>query len=122
MKPITGLIVLPSPERDFAPNRAITPAPVPVSPRAPRLDYRSQMVIAYRHYLDRDYRLALSTYRRVLADFPGDVLALSGEAWSLYYLGDDHRAAADFRALLHANAADSWARKGLALCEGSEGQ
>jgi TolA-binding protein len=116
MKPITGLITIPAPERDFWPNRVTTPAPPPV----PRIDYRSQMVIAYRHYLDKDYNLALATYRRVLADYPGDAIALSGEAWSLYYLGDGYRAAVDFRALLHANAADSWARKGLDLCEGCQ--
>jgi tetratricopeptide (TPR) repeat protein len=116
MKPITGLMMIPTPEREFATNRASTPAAPPV----PRIDYRSQMVIAYRRYLDKNYTLALATYRRVLADYPGDATALSGEAWSLYYLGDGDRAAVEFRALLHANAADSWARKGLALCEGSE--
>ena len=62
----------------------------------PRVDYRSQMVIAYRHYLDKNYNLALATYRRVLADYPGDATALSGEAWSLYYLGDGNRAGSRF--------------------------
>jgi len=113
MKPITGLISIPAPERDFSRNRATTPAPPPV-------DYRSQMVIAYRYYLDKNYSLALAIYRRVLVDYPGDPTALSGEAWSHYYLGDGNRDAADFRAILHANAADSWARKGLALCEENE--
>lgn len=116
MKPITGLIVLPTPESDFTPNRITTPTTPPMPP----VDYRAQMVLAYRHYLERNYSLALALYRRVLADYPGDALALSGEAWSLYYLGDESHAAADFRTLLHANEADLWAKKGLDLCEGNE--
>jgi Flp pilus assembly protein TadD len=109
MKTNPGLLFAPAPARDFAAHRMITPAPP--------LDYRAHMVIAYRHYLDKNYRLALATYRRVLVDFPTDPTALSGEAWSLYYLGDESRAAADFRRLLYANASDSWARMGLDLCE-----
>jgi tetratricopeptide (TPR) repeat protein len=118
MNTLTGIIYVSTPERDFTSTRTEERP----TQSGPLLDYRAQMVIAYRHYLDKSYTLALSTYRRVLADYPADATALSGEAWSLYYLGDEDRAAVDFRTLLHANSADSWARKGLALCERREGE
>ncbi len=41
----------------------------------------------------------LAAYRRWLAEVPGHGDALAGEAWSLYYLGQDAEAAAAFAAL-----------------------
>ena len=94
MSTLTGIIYVSTTGRDFdSIGKEEKPA------ETTSLDYRAQMVVAYRHYLDKNYTLALNTYRRVLADYPADVTALSGEAWSLYYLGDKERAAADFRAL-----------------------
>jgi tetratricopeptide (TPR) repeat protein len=51
------------------------------------LNYRAQMVSAYRQYLNKNYAIALADYRRVLTYYPDDMIALSGEAWSLYFLG-----------------------------------
>ncbi len=79
--------------------------------------YHSLMVNGARHYTARYYALALSDYRRALALRPNDVTALSGEAWSLYHLGQGELAAKDFEAILEQDAHDSWAREGLALCE-----
>lgn len=83
------------------------------------LNYRAQMAVAYRHYLAKDYAMALAAYRRVLTYYPDDLTALSGEAWSLLYLGQQDKAEADFKTLLGINANDAWAQKGLALCQQS---
>lgn len=45
------------------------------------------------------YEESLEAYRRWLREVPGDETALSGEAWSLYYLGRDAEASAAFEAL-----------------------
>jgi tetratricopeptide (TPR) repeat protein len=81
------------------------------------LNYRAQMVSAYQHYTAKNYALALAAYRRVLAYYPDDMTALSGEAWSLYHLGQGDKATTDFQTLLSINSNDSWAQKGLALCQ-----
>jgi tetratricopeptide (TPR) repeat protein len=84
------------------------------------LNYRAQMALAYRHYLAKDYAMALASYRRVLTNYPDDMTALSGEAWSLFYLGQQDKAEADFKTLLGINASDTWAQKGLSLCQESK--
>jgi tetratricopeptide (TPR) repeat protein len=81
------------------------------------MNYRAQMAVAYRHYLAKDYAMALASYRRVLASYPDDMTALSGEAWSLYYLGQQDQAETDFKTMLGINADNTWAQKGLALCQ-----
>jgi len=84
------------------------------------LNYRAQMVSAYRQYLIKNYAVAVADYRRVLTYYPDDMTALSGEAWSLYYLGQADKAAADFQTLLGVESNNSWAQKGLALCQGQK--
>ncbi len=84
------------------------------------LNYRAQMVSAYQYYTAKNYAVALAAYRRVLTYYPDDMTALSGEAWSLYYLGQGDKAAADFQTLLSINSDDTWAQKGLALCQGQK--
>lgn len=80
------------------------------------LNYRAQMASAYQQYTAKNYAMALASYRRVLTYYPDDMTALSGEAWSLYYLGQTDKATADFQTLLGINADDAWSQKGLALC------
>jgi tetratricopeptide (TPR) repeat protein len=80
------------------------------------LNYRAQMASAYQYYTAKNYAVAFAHYRRVLTYYPDDMTALSGEAWSLYYLGQGDKAAADFQILLGIDSNDSWAQKGLALC------
>jgi tetratricopeptide (TPR) repeat protein len=84
------------------------------------LNYRAQMASAYQYYSAKNYAVALATYRRVLTYYPDDMTALSGEAWSLYYLGQGEKAAVDFQTLLSVNSNDLWAQKGLALCQGQK--
>ncbi|HEV3271653.1 MAG TPA: tetratricopeptide repeat protein [Candidatus Methylacidiphilales bacterium] len=79
------------------------------------LNYQAQMVSAYQQYTAKNYAAALASYRRVLTYYPDDMTALSGEAWSLYYLGQGEKAEADFQTLLSIDSDYSWAQKGLAL-------
>jgi tetratricopeptide (TPR) repeat protein len=81
------------------------------------LNYQAQMLTAARLYSTKSYAMALASYRRVLTYYPDDLTALSGEAWSLYYLGHIKEATADFHVLLGINSSDTWAQKGLQLCE-----
>jgi len=81
------------------------------------LNYRAQMVSAYQQYTAKNYAMALAGYRRVLLYYPDDMTALSGEAWSLYYLGQGEKATVDFQTLLSVNSNDTWSQKGLALCQ-----
>jgi len=82
------------------------------------LNYQAQMLEASQQYASKNYAMALASYRRVLTYYPDDLTALSGEAWSLYYLGRIKEATADFQLLLGINSSDTWARKGLNLCQG----
>ena len=81
------------------------------------LNYQAQMLLAARQYSAKNYAMALASYRRVLTYYPDDLTALSGEAWSLYYFGKIKEATADFQLLLSINSSDTWAQKGLQLCE-----
>jgi len=81
------------------------------------LNYRAQMAAAYQQYLAKNYTVSLAGYRRVLTYYPDDMTALSGEAWSLYYLGHRDQASADFQTLLGVDSNDAWSQKGLALCQ-----
>jgi tetratricopeptide (TPR) repeat protein len=78
--------------------------------------YHSLMVRAARHYSFKNYPAALTNYRRVLLKQPDDMAALSGEAWSLYYMGQEEQAVKDFQTLLTIDSHDSWALEGMALC------
>jgi tetratricopeptide (TPR) repeat protein len=82
------------------------------------LNYQAQMTSAEQQYASKNYAVALADYRRVLVYYPDDTTALSGEAWSLYSLGRIKEATADFQLLLGLNSSDTWARKGLNLCQG----
>jgi tetratricopeptide (TPR) repeat protein len=81
------------------------------------LNYQAQMLAAARQYSSKNYAMALASYRRVLTYYPDDLTALSGEAWSLYYLGRIKESTVDFQLLLGINANDTWAQRGLQLCE-----
>jgi tetratricopeptide (TPR) repeat protein len=81
------------------------------------LNYQAQMLAAARQYSAKSYAMALASYRRVLTYYPDDLTALSGEAWSLYYLGRTKEATTDFHLLLGINSSDTWAQRGLQLCE-----
>jgi tetratricopeptide (TPR) repeat protein len=84
------------------------------------INYEAQMLAASEQYSLKDYAMALASYRRVLTYYPDDLTALSGEAWSLFYLGRNKEATADFQVLLGINASDIWAQKGLASCQAAK--
>jgi tetratricopeptide (TPR) repeat protein len=116
INPLLGLMAVNEAGGDSAQTQQAAENVLHVDP----LNYRAQMVFAYRQYLAKNYAVALASYRRVLTYYPDDMTALSGEAWSLYYLGQKEKAAADFQELLSVNSDDSWAQKGLALCREQE--
>jgi len=116
INPLLGLINVSEAQGD---NAAVEKSAEDVLHLDP-MNYRAQMAVAYRHYLAKDYAMALASYGRVLTYYPDDMIALSGEAWSLYYLGQQDKAEADFKTLLGINANDTWAQKGLALCQQSK--
>jgi len=116
INPLLGLINVSEAQGD---NAAIEKSAEDILHLDP-MNYRAQMAVAYRHYLAKDYAMALASYDRVLTYYPDDMTALSGEAWSLYYLGQQDKAEADFKTLLGINANDTWAQKGLALCQESK--
>jgi tetratricopeptide (TPR) repeat protein len=94
----------------------VKPAPKVELPPVEPLSQHSLMVNAARQYVARNYAVALAYYRRALAVNPNDLAARSGEAWSLYYMGQEELAAKDFQAILKVDANDSWAREGFELC------
>lgn len=116
INPLLGLLNVSEAQND---NTAIEKSAEDVLHLDP-MNYRAQMAVAYRHYLAKEYAMALASYRRVLTYYPDDMIALSGEAWSLYYLGQQDKAEADFKTLLGINADDAWAQKGLSLCQESK--
>jgi tetratricopeptide (TPR) repeat protein len=80
------------------------------------LNYRAQMAGAGQQFTAKSYSQALAGYRLVLAYYPDDLEARSGEGWCFYCLGDHDKAAADFQFLLSVNASYPWAQQGLDLC------
>ena len=113
INPLLGLLRVSEAENDGAGIQKAAQSVLHVDP----LNYRAQMASAYQQYTARSYAMALASYRRVLTYYPDDMTALSGEGWSLYYLGQRDEAAIDFQTLLGINAEDAWAQKGYALCQ-----
>jgi tetratricopeptide (TPR) repeat protein len=80
------------------------------------LNYTAQMAGAWQQFTAKNYGQSLAGYRRVLTYYPDDLDAISGEGWSLYYLGDLKGAGADFQILLSVNPSYSYAQQGFDLC------
>ncbi len=81
-------------------------------------NYKAQMALAGLRYTDKDYRRALSSYRRVLAAYPEDNDAASGAAWCASNLGEHHEALALFTRILSLNPSYPLAQTGFELCGG----
>lgn len=86
--------------------------------KAEPTNYRAHMAMAGLLFSSREYRRSLSAYRRVLAFYPGDLDALSGAAWSAFYLGEKREALDDFQQLMSLSPDYTYARKGYELCTG----
>jgi len=114
INPLLGLMYVAVAQSDAAATEKAAENVLHVDP----LNYQAQMVAAAQQYASKNYASALASYRRVLTYYPDDLTALSGEAWSLYFLGRVKEAATDFQLLLGINASDTAARKGLNLCLG----
>ncbi len=111
LNPLLGLLNVAEAKGDATETRKAVDGVLRVDP----LNYTGQMVGAKLQFQARNYRGALSYYRRVLQYYPDDFAALSGEAWSLYHQGQWQLAAADFRLLLGVNPAYPEAQQGLDL-------
>jgi tetratricopeptide (TPR) repeat protein len=113
INPLLGLMYVSAAQGDAAAIEKAAENVLHVDP----LNYQAQMLDASQQYASKNYALALGGYRRVLTYYPDDLTALSGEAWSLYYLGRLKEATADFKLLLGINSSDTWAQKGLSLSD-----
>ena len=83
--------------------------------KAEPTNYRAQMAMAGLLFVSREYRRSLSNYRRALASYPGDLDALSGAAWSAFYLGEKREALDYFQQLMSISPDYTYARKGYEL-------
>ena len=113
INPLLGLMYVSAAQGDTAAIEKAAENVLHVDP----LNYQAQMLDASQQYASKNYAIALASYRRVLTYYPDDLTALSGEAWSLYYLGRTKEATADFKILLGINSSDTWAQKGLSLSD-----
>ena len=113
INPLLGLMYVSLAQGDFAATQKAAENVLHVDP----LNYSAQMITAAQDYTLKNYDKALAGYRRVLTYYPDDLTALSGEAWSLYFLGRIKEATTDFQLLLGINSTDTYALKGFHLCQ-----
>jgi tetratricopeptide (TPR) repeat protein len=81
-------------------------------------NYRAQAALAALHFANKDYRRSASDYHRLLVTYPDDADAMSGEAWSAFYLGLRHEAYEAFRRLLSMSPSYPYAQQGFNLTTG----
>lgn len=81
-------------------------------------NYRAQMALAGAYYAKKDYRSAISTFRRILLYYPDDIGAMSGEAWCSFYLADMQQALRGFSKILSVNPDYPYAKQGYDLASG----
>lgn len=81
-------------------------------------NYRAQAALAALHFANKDYRRSASDYHRLLTTYPDDADAMSGEAWSAFYLGLRREASDAFRRLLSISPRYPYAQQGFDLTVG----
>jgi hypothetical protein len=86
--------------------------------RAEPTNYRAQSALAALHFANKDYRRAASDYHRLLATYPDDADAMSGEAWSAFYLGLRRESYDSFRRLLGISPSYPYGQQGFDLTVG----
>lgn len=86
--------------------------------RAEPTNYRAQAALAALHFANKDYRRSASDYNRLLTTYPDDADAMSGEAWSAFYLGLRRDAYDAFRRLLSISPSYPYAQQGFDLTVG----
>jgi tetratricopeptide (TPR) repeat protein len=79
-----------------------------------RLNYLARSRLAWALYKRREYREAASTYRSVLANYPGDIEMWVGLGWAHLGAGNAPDAAAAFRQVLGMSPKHVGATAGLA--------
>ncbi len=80
-------------------------------------NYRALMAVAWGAFQAKDYHKAGARYHCVMAEYPEDMDALSGAAWSAYYTGQKMEAKGLFRRLISLNPSYPYARQGLAAAQ-----
>jgi tetratricopeptide (TPR) repeat protein len=88
--------------------------------RADPTNYRAQSALAAVHFGNKDYRRSASDYHRLLTTYPDDVDAMSGEAWSAFYLGLRRESYDSFRRLLSVSPSYPYAQQGFDLIVGKK--
>jgi tetratricopeptide (TPR) repeat protein len=114
INPMLGLLLVAQAQKDA---RKIERAAEDIL-RAEPTNYRAQAALAALHFANKDYRRSASDYRRLLTTYPDDADAMSGEAWSAFYLGLHREASETFRRLLSINASYPYAKQGFDLAMG----
>jgi len=85
-------------------------------------NYRAQSALAVLHFTNKDYRRSASDYHRLLATYPDDADAMSGEAWSAFYLGLRRESYDSFRRLLSISPSYPYAQQGFDLLVGKKAE
>jgi tetratricopeptide (TPR) repeat protein len=88
--------------------------------RAEPTNYRAQSALAALHFANKDYRRSASDYHRLLTSYPDDADAMSGEAWSAFYLGLRRESYDAFRRLLSISPSYPYAQQGFDLIVGKK--
>lgn len=83
-------------------------------------NYRASMVLAAQAYATRDYRKSLSMYKRILSFYPDDIDAMSGAAWSDFYVGNKREAMEGFSKILALQPTYQYAQEGYDLLAGKK--
>jgi tetratricopeptide (TPR) repeat protein len=85
-------------------------------------NYRASMLLAAQAYATRDYRKALSMYKRILSFYPDDIDAMSGTAWSDFYVGNKREALQGFTKILAVQPSYQYAQEGYDILSGKKGK
>lgn len=83
-------------------------------------NYRAAMVLAAQAYATRDYRKSLSMYNRILSFYPDDIDAMSGAAWSDFYVGNKREAMQGFSKILALQPSYQYAQEGYDILAGKK--
>jgi len=112
--PLLGLLSVAQAQNDAFKIQGAADAVLKVEPS----NYKAQMALAGMYYTKKDYRKALSSYRRILTFYPEDIDATSGEAWCSFYLDNPQQALRGFEKILSVNPSYPYAQDGLDLLAG----
>ena len=118
INPLLGLLTVAQAQRD---GKKIERAVEDILRTEPT-NYRAQSALGALHFGNKDYRRSASDYHRLLSTYPDDADAMSGEAWSAFYLGLRREAYDSFRRLLSISPSYPYAQQGFDLIIGKKAE